>query len=237
MKRRLQGLGCIVAAAACLGAGRDVPLPAPTADAWAPLTFPSVETHTEFRPSPDSPRVLEAESRCGASARVLPLAGVDLAATPILEWRWRVLRPLKVEDERIKAGDDFAARVYVMFEFESERASLFERARRSLGERLYGVEMPGAALSFVWTSGVSPGQAWVSPYTEDSRMLALADGSGEGWRSERVDILQAFRRAFEREPPAAVALGVMSDADNTCQHSVAQVADFHFRAAAETSSP
>jgi hypothetical protein len=237
VNRRLAGFWLVVAALACLGAGDGVPLPAPTAPAWAPLAFRSIDTPTEFRPAADSPRVLEAESRCGASARVLPLEGVDLSATPILEWRWRVLRPLAVADERIKAGDDFAARVYVMFEFETEGASLFERARRRLGSRLYGMEMPGAALSFVWTSGVAPGESWTSPYTEDSKMVALADGSGEAWRTESVDVEAAFRRAFDREPPRALALGIMSDADNACQHALAQFADFRFAPAAEVPAP
>jgi hypothetical protein len=236
VNRRLAGSWLVLAALACLGASGDVALPAPTAAGWAPLAFRSIDTPTEFRPALDSPRVLEAESRCGASARVLQLSGVDLNATPVLEWRWRVLRPLAIADERSKAGDDFAARVYVMFEFESEGAGFFERARRRLGSRLYGMEMPGAALSFVWTSGVAPGQSWTSPYTQDSKMLALANGSGAAWRTESVDVPAAFRRAFDREPPTALALGVMSDADNTCQHTLAQFADFRF-APAETPAP
>lgn len=159
---------------------------------------------------------------------MLSLSQIDLKATPVLHWRWRVLEPLSGADERTKAGDDFAARVYVMFEFEPERASWFERAQRQVGESLYGRQLPGAALAFVWTQRVAPGTTWTSPYTDETKMMALATGAGEEWKSESIDVHSAFADAFGYTAPRAVGLAVMTDADNTCRKARAQFDGFRF---------
>lgn len=206
-------------------------LPAPGDDAWEPLTFRGVKRPTRYTPIGGPDAGTRAEARCGASALVLPLEAVDLSRTPVLRWRWRVVAPLDVADERIREGDDFAARVTVMFEFEPERASLYERMRRSIALGLFGTRLPGSALTFVWTSRIAPGSLWPNPYAGESRMIALARGPGDGWRSEAVDLVAFYTRAFDRSPPGARGIGIMTDADDTCQHAVAEYRDFQLTAA------
>jgi hypothetical protein len=225
----------IAAAGLCLGsplaaAGDGSRLPPPGDPAWQPVRFRSVERTTDYAPLADAPGGVRAEARCAASALVLPLEGTDLSRTPVLHWRWRVLRGLDVPDERSRAGDDFAARVYVMFRFQPERAGWLERAQRALGERLYGTPMPGSALNFVWASRIAAGSTWTSPYAEQSRIIALASGADSEWRSESVDLPAAYQRAFGEIAPPAEGLGLMSDADDTCQHAVAEFRDFRLTA-------
>jgi hypothetical protein len=223
--------GTLAIAALVLGAAGPVALPTPGSDAWEPLRFRSGERATEYVRLPDGAGV-RAEARCSASALVLPLATreVDLGRTPVLHWRWRVDRPLAIEDERSRGGDDFAARVYVMFRFEPGRASWLERAQQRLGESLFGKEMPGSALNFVWSSREPPGAIWTSPYTDSARLVAQARGEPGEWRQEAVDVVATYRRAFGSEPPAPLALGLMPDADDACQHAEARFADFRFTA-------
>ncbi len=202
-------------------------LPQPGASAWAPLRFRSVPRQTTYTPIPGGHGV-RAEADCAASALVLPLEAIDLARTPVLRWRWHVEQPLEIEDERIRAGDDFAARVYLMFRFEPDRASFFERARQRLGSRLFGTEMPGSVLSFVWTSREAPGSRWTNPFAAETKMIALARGGASEWRDEAVDVVAEYRRTYAHGPPAPLALGIMTDADNACQYAAARYADFRF---------
>lgn len=219
-----------LAAALALGAAAPGELPPPGGDGWEPLTFRRIDRHTTYTRL-EAAEGVRAEADCAASALVLPLDGVDLARTPVLRWRWRVDRALEIADERSRGGDDFAARVYVMFRFEPERASFFEWARQRLGSRLFGSEMPGSALSFVWASHEAPGSVWTNPYAAESRMIALASGPSSGWREETVDVASAYRRAFDRPPPPPLALGIMTDADDACQQAVARYGSFRFTAA------
>jgi len=225
----------IAAAALCLSslhaaAQVGTPLPPPGDPAWRPVEFRNVERTTDYSPLADAQAGVRAEARCSASALVLPLDTADLTRTPLLHWRWRIVRGLDVADERSRAGDDFAARVYVMFRFEPERAGWLERAQRALAARLYGTELPGTALNFVWTRRVAAGSSWTSPYTEHSRIIALASGPGSDWRSEAVDLPAVYASAFGHLPPAPEALGLMTDSDNTCQHAVAEFRDFRLAA-------
>ena len=212
-------------------AAADAPVRLPPAggEGWQPFTFRRIEKHTHYeRVERDGDRWLRADSRCAASARVTSLDGIDLARTPILHWRWRVDTPLEIPDERARQGDDFAARVYVMFRFEPERATLFERLRHRLGSSTLGREPPGSALSFVWTSREPPGTVWTNPYSDDTRMLALVRNELRRWRIESVDVPARYRAAFGREPPPLLALGLMTDADDSCQRATAGYADFRF---------
>jgi hypothetical protein len=220
--RWIGGLAALCTAASA----QTTSLPPPGSADWEPVAFRSVSRHTRY--TLEARGGVRADADCAASALVLPLAQVDLARTPVLHWRWRIERPLAIENERSRRGDDFAARVYVTFRFEPERASLFARARQRIGSRLYGRELPGSAVSFVWTSRQEPGAVWTNPYADETRMVALARGGEPDWRDEAVDVVAAYRRAFERDPPGVLALGIMTDSDDACQHAVARYADFRF---------
>ena len=223
------GLALALLLAAPAAAAQEVAIPPPGTDAWQPLTFPKVERHTRYAPAEEDGRpVLVAEGECSASGLVYPLGDFDLARTPLLRWRWRVDEALAPADERVRAGDDFAARVYVSFVFEPERASLFERAARRLAAAVWGETMPGRALSYVWSSREPPGALWPNPYTDASQMIALAGGGAAGWREAEVDLLADHRRAFGHPAPAPLFLALMTDTDDRCARARARYADFRF---------
>lgn len=61
---------------------------------------------------------------------------LDLQATPVLCWRWRVDGVPVTADMTRKAGDDYAARVYVAFELPAQALGLAVRAQLALARRL-----------------------------------------------------------------------------------------------------
>ncbi|MFB1031822.1 MAG: DUF3047 domain-containing protein, partial [Thauera sp.] len=75
---------------------------------------------------------------------------IDLEATPHLCWLWRVDAPLATADMRTKAGDDYAARVYLSFRIAPEALGLGTRAKLALARSIYGDQVPDAALNYVW---------------------------------------------------------------------------------------
>jgi hypothetical protein len=175
--------------------------------------------------------VVRAESNCAASGLVLPLDGINLDQTPLLSWYWRVERGLDIPDEKVKEGDDFSARVYVMFRLDKSRASTLLRLRHRLAELLYGKEVPGSALNFVWASRLAPGTVWDNPFEPNSKMIALAQGAKASWRNETVDVAVRHAELFGVPTPPLMALAIMSDSDNSCQKAEARFADFKFLSA------
>lgn len=226
--RKLPTLLLAAALAAPAAGAIEVALPAPGTPDWQPLEFPRIDEHTRYElVEAGRGQALRAVSTCAASALVLPLAGIDLRKTPRLRWRWKVERVLdSPADERAKAGDDFAARVYVTFDFVPERAGFFERARHRIGSSLYGERLPGSAISYVWTRAAPAGTFWESPFAPTSKTVSRGRGALHEWRVEEVDLLADYERLFGAEAPAALFLALMTDSDNTCQKAQALYADF-----------
>jgi len=220
----------LLATALAAGAGAEsLLLPPPGGPGWRPLVFPRVEKQTEYESAEfEGAPVLRAHARCSASALLHAAPGLDLDQTPVLHWRWRVDRDLGPRDARAKSGDDYAARVYVAFRFEPERASRYERLKRGALALLYGAELPGSALNYVWTANEPKGSAWPSPYAADSRLISLGAGPLGVFRAESVDLRADYRRSFASEPPPVEFVALMSDADDGCGEALAWFADLRF---------
>jgi hypothetical protein len=225
-------LACLLLPAATARAQRVRPIPSPGVPPWEAQLFPKVEQHTRYeiiRAAAGGPS-LRSQSDCSASGFVLPLDDVDLTETPRLSWRWRIHQGLQNENEQAKAGDDFAARVYVIFAYDPRRSSWLERAARRVATLLFGRDLPGEAINYVWASHVPVGEHWPNPFTDAARMVSLRTHSftpdAASWHSETVDLL-ADRLALLGEPlPRVEAIAVMTDTDNSCSRASAEFADF-----------
>ncbi len=234
------GPGAFSTAEAAVAAAPSRPLEislAPPGDpSWKPLLFRSIERPTlfEVRSDPEGRPAFRATSECGASALLLQLpADFDLAKTPRLAWRWRIEKGIAVdaEDEQSKAGDDFAARVYVLHGFDAERANMWQRMEHKMGRTLFDAETPGETINYVWASQTAQGQSWTSPSRDEAKLLALESDSlakmSSTWREAVVDLPRDAQKLFSPPPrKSPYAIGLMSDADGTCQRAVAWFSDF-----------
>jgi hypothetical protein len=202
--------------------------------AWRAVTIPGVERSTAYDVRNDAAGTfLRAESHCAASGMAVALSDVDLAATPVLRWRWRIEKGLAIADERTREGDDFAARVIVMFEFDPAQATWSERGLHALAETWRGETLPGRSLAYVWTSEQPLGRAWRNPYRAPTFLISRGRGRSSDWRSEHANVVEDYRRHWGAEPPAVAGIGVLTDADNTCGEAIADYADFRFVSEAE----
>lgn len=136
---------------------------------------------------------------CAASASGLFLERpIDLTATPVVEWRWRVAETAPKDGrERSRAGDDFPARLYVV----RDGGLLRWRTR---------------AINYVWASEGPRGADWPNPYASQARMVALRAGpaDGDGWHIERRNIREDFRRFHDLDLETLDAVAIMTDCDD-----------------------
>ena len=72
-------------------------------------------------------------------------------STPVLRFQWKVGNVIARSDPTTKAGDDYAARIYVTFAYDPRAATMREKAENSVAHMLYGETPPHAALSYVFT--------------------------------------------------------------------------------------
>jgi hypothetical protein len=198
---------------------------------WESITFSQVERHTVYRVAQeDGATVIRAEAHASASGLVCRVE-IDLREYPILAWRWKVAGVVANADARRKDGDDYAARVYVIFKFDPARASVLDRAKYGLAALAYGEQPPHAGINYIWDNRLPPGTLLPNAYTDRVRMLVLRSGSGEAgrWVAEARDVYADYKRAFNEEPPLVSGVAIMTDADNTRSAATAWYGDIVFK--------
>lgn len=155
---------------------------------------------------------------------------VDTRRYPLLRWRWKVAAPVAAADMTQKSGDDYAARVYVMFDYPAARLPFSTRLKMQLAESLYGQPIPAAALNYVWDNRQPVGTIQANTYTDRARMIVVRSGAAQAnqWMTETRDLRADFRAAFGEEAPDVVALAIATDTDNTGSRAVAWYGDIEF---------
>jgi len=198
---------------------------------WRHLYFPGIKRHTVYSvETGKGAGYLRAEARASASALYRRI-DVNPAEYPLLSWRWKISGILKNGDARTKAGDDYAARIYLTFAYEPEQADLITRGRRLLGEKLFGMKPPGSALNYIWANRLGREKIIPSPYTGREMMIAVESGAGQAgqWVTEERNVYDDYISAFGHSPPPITGIAVMTDSDNTAGNATGYYAHILFR--------
>lgn len=196
-------------------------------DGWEPLEFPKIDRHTSYRlVEEDGTQVIEASTDNSASGLIARL-DLEPGESLMLKWRWKVSNVFDQGDARKKSGDDYPARIYVAFEFEPEKASWFERAKRKTVATVFGEELPGNAINYIWANRLPQGETVANPYAEETMMIAVTSGNGQAgeWVTVERDLVADYRAAFGEEPPPIRGVAIMSDSDNTGESATAWYGD------------
>ena len=160
---------------------------------------------------------IEVISSSGVSRLYRPIE-VDLDATPVLRWRWRVDEPVPPTDLTQKGEDDTALTLYVGFPWDPGAASFTERLTRPLVEAYAGEDAPGRVLAYVFGGNHRRGERVASPHLRSAgalRVLRPADSPTGEWFEERVDLVQDYREAFGEDPPDPTQIAISADTDDT----------------------
>lgn len=124
-----------------------------------------------------------------------------------LKWNWKVAGTIAQGNEKTKQGDDYAARVYVVFP-----GRFFWQMR---------------ALNYIWANKLPKGEFVSNAFTSNAMLFAVESGPSKAgqWVTEQRDILADFRRVFGEDPPEAGAIAIMTDTDNTGAEATAWYGD------------
>jgi hypothetical protein len=193
-----------------------------TLDNWKSFFFPKIKRHTVYTIQRDGERhYLKAESNASASAIVYK-DSFNVYDYPCVQWRWKVNNVYVKGDARRKSGDDYPLRVYVMFEYDPDKAGTFEKIKYGIAKKMYGEYPPRSSLSYVWTSKEDQGSIIVSPYTDRAMMVLLQMGEKNvgTWQDQEVNIVDDYQKAFGSKPPIRARIAIMNDSDNTGESSM-----------------
>ena len=203
----------------------------PWPDGWKPLTFPKIAQHTTYSLVRDGDRVaVKAASQASSSGYTKEML-IDPKEYPIIQWQWKVSNILKAGNVAKKEGDDYPARIYVTFQYDSAKVSLFGKAKYEAAKLIYGQYPPLGALNYIWESRAAVGTAVPNPYTEQVHMVVVESGPTKlnTWMTEERNVYEDYKRAFGEEPPMISGIAIMTDTDNTGESAEAYYGDIVFR--------
>lgn len=238
--RRAAVLAAGFLAAAAIAAGEtaippfSTAAPGPSVPAgWFPIALPYGK-HSEIGVVPEpGGNVLRVHS-AHAFGSVAHRMSVDPTSMPRLSWRWKVDRT--VEGARLdrKGKEDFAARVYVSFDYPEEMLSFGTRAKLAIARGFFEF-VPSAAICYVWDNRHAPGTAVWSPHFDHVRVVVLESGNAKAgkWVGEERDIESDFRAAFpawKGRLPRVNGLIAGNDTDQTGEEATAWFGDFRLAA-------
>lgn len=158
---------------------------------------------TVYRVVPEGQgQVLRAESKGTASGLVLKYE-YDVKEFPVLSWRWKVSNIINKGDERIKEGDDYAARVYIVLP--------------------HWIPFKTRSINYIWANKLGLGECVPNAFYAKAMMCAVQSGKEKTgtWITEQRNVYEDFRRLFNEEPPKAGAIAIMTDTDQTGESATA----------------
>ena len=166
--------------------------------------------HTTYAVEQEGGKAVLHAQTTGMASGLYRKVAVNSREMPVLKWSWKVSQTLPAEDPYRRSGDDFAARVYVIFP-----GRFFWQTR---------------ALVYVYSDKLPVGTVIPSAYTDYVAIISVASGNGQSstWRQEARRYVEDYRSYFHRDPPDPEAVAVMTDGDNTGSRAEAWYGDLAF---------
>jgi Protein of unknown function (DUF3047) len=156
----------------------------------------------------------------------------EASATPIARWRWKIDHVLEKARMDTKAGEDFAARMYVSFDLPVSELSSADRVKLGIAGAAMGF-VPAAAICYVWDNRNPVGTSRWSPYFGHVRVIVLESGSERAgqWVDEKRDVeadfVEAFGQKWKGRVPKITGVVAGNDTDQTGESVTTWFGDVH----------
>ncbi|MDD2309281.1 MAG: DUF3047 domain-containing protein [Desulfuromonadaceae bacterium] len=186
---------------------QDLPVSNFTADGLRGWEIKRFKGSTDYRIIHENGHAVLKSHAKGAASGLTKKIKFSPAVYRYLKWSWKIAGTVANGNESTQQGDDYAARLYVIFP-----GRFFWQMR---------------ALNYIWANKLPKGEFIANAYTGNAKMLAVESGSSKvgQWVSEERDILADYRRVFGEEPPMAGGVAIMTDTDNTGAEATAWYGD------------
>jgi hypothetical protein len=198
---------------------------------WKPFAFKRIKTQTNYSLVKDKGVVvIKASSNRSASGLIRKIK-FQLKKYPLICWRWKISKIYPKGDINRKQGDDFPARIYIIFENDIKQSTFFKKAKNYAYRLLYGEDPPSGAINYIWASNAPEGTIASNPYAIQSKMIVVQSGENkiDTWIEEEQNVYEDYKKNFGNEPPMVAAVGIMTDTDDTNESALSFYGDIFFK--------
>jgi hypothetical protein len=157
----------------------------------------SFKGDTKYRLVKEDGRIVVKATSHAAASGLIRKIRFDPSKNRYLRWSWKIAHTIKGGDEKLKAGDDYAARMYVLFP----------------GQFFWQMK----AINYIWANKLTKGKSAPNAFASNAMMVAVESGNEKAgqWLTEERDLLADYRTLFGADPHEAEAIAIMTDTDNT----------------------
>lgn len=140
-----------------------------------------------------------------------------------LEWEWKIDQVIESGRLGEKDGDDFAARIYVTFDYPPSELSFGQRIKYRFFKTFTSFDIPLRSLNYVWATKAEIGTMEENPFTSWVKYIVVNSGNDKAgeWVSLKRNIVDDYRKAFDEEPREITGITIMTDSDNTKSETLA----------------
>ena len=183
---------------------------------WSVVRFPG-KRHTHFK-------LVDHEKRAGTqadAAQSISMLRHNLRVPPeqlgTLTFHWQVPELIEGADMAHRHADDSPVRVVLAFEGDRRQFSARDAMLSELSLALTGEALPYATLMYVWSNRRPVESVIANPRTDRIQKIVVESGPArlKQWLEYERDVRADFQKAFGEAPGALLAIGLMTDSDNT----------------------
>jgi hypothetical protein len=183
---------------------------------WFHKTFPGKRA-SRYSPANYEGRNTMAAYASSSASMLRQFVKVEPDDLHLLRFSWKVPALIADSDLAVRGLGDSPVRVVLAFEGDRSSFSLKNAMLSELSHAMTGEPLPYATLMYVWSNHHPAGSVIQNPRTDRIRKIVLESGPAAlgQWRTYERDIRADFENAFGEAPGALLAIGIMTDSDNT----------------------
>lgn len=199
---------------------------------WTHLSLPGKRL-SAYQPARLDGRAAMAVTAAASASMLRKQMHVEPGDLGQLRFSWKVPALIPGADMALREADDAPVRVVLAFDGDRSKFSAKNAMLSELARTLTGEEMPYATLMYVWCNQRQRGTVIANPRTDRIRKLVVESGADRlgQWVEYTQDVRADFVRAYGEEPGALIAVGIMTDSDNTRSTTQAWYGPLHMVAA------
>ncbi|NOV27275.1 DUF3047 domain-containing protein [Cupriavidus necator] len=182
---------------------------------WQPWTINRNKIPTSYSMAEVDQRVVvHAKADSSASGLYVPLRERDPG---MVRWTWKTSGIIRNADNSDGPREDSPLRLFVAFDGDKGALPLKDQLMYEMARLTTGREMPYATLMYIWGGQRAEGAVVKNPHTDRVRMIVVDSGTKHAneWRCHERDLRADYRKAFGADPGRVIAVGIMTDTDNT----------------------
>jgi hypothetical protein len=154
---------------------------------------------------------------------------IDLKEFPVMRWTWRAENIIEKGNVHSKDGDDYPARIYVLFDYSIHNLSWGMRQRIRILRTIYG-RIPTRGINYIWDRHSEVGTIVENPYTDLVNMVVVESGEDNlgKWVTYERNIYNDYLEIYGVEPPKIEGVAIMTDSDDTGESAVTYYGNITF---------